>query len=144
MTLRRRIWAPLAPHLVDARRVFVVPDGALNLVPLAALPSARGRYLLDDGPVIHYLAAERDLVTDGMAASTAGTGLLAIGGPSFNDGSSFAALLGTTPAKRGTDRSVMPSPAAPGQNSRAENHTRCITHADDEIELYPNARHRWQ
>ena len=114
IALRQKIWAPLAPHLVNARRVFVVPDGALNLVPLAALPSAHGRYLLDDGPVIHYLSAERDLVTDGLAPSAAGAGLLAVGGPSFNDGSSFAALLGTTPAKRGTDRGVMGNPATAG------------------------------
>ena len=43
LTLRQKLWAPLAPHLVDARRVFVVPDGALNLMPLAALPTTRGQ-----------------------------------------------------------------------------------------------------
>ena len=53
-SLRRRLWDPIALHLNGARRVFVVPDGAVNLVPLAALPVASGRYLLEDGPVLHY------------------------------------------------------------------------------------------
>ena len=82
---------PLEAHIGDAKLVFVVPDGALNLVPFAALPSKSGRYLVQDGPVIHYLTAERDLVRD-PAASQPGAGILAIGGPAFADGSSFAAL----------------------------------------------------
>ena len=41
--LRRRVWDPLATHLEGATRVFVVPDSALNLVPIAALPGCRRR-----------------------------------------------------------------------------------------------------
>ena len=94
ISLRQKIWDPLAARLGDARRVFVVPDGALNLVPLAALPTDRGGYLLEDGPVIHYLSAERDLVPENQTPSSDG-GLLAVGGPAFADESSFAALLPT-------------------------------------------------
>ena len=61
--LRRRLWDPIAGELKDAINVFVVPDGALNLVTLAALPTGRTTYLIDNGPVIHYLSAERDLVS---------------------------------------------------------------------------------
>src|SRR5205814_1758096 len=39
--LRQRIWAPIAGHLGVAPRVFVVPDGALNLVPFSAPPGSR-------------------------------------------------------------------------------------------------------
>jgi CHAT domain-containing protein/tetratricopeptide (TPR) repeat protein len=88
-TLRRRIWEPLAPHLSAAGRVFVVPDGALNLVPLAALPTTPGRYLVDDGPTFHYVSAERDLLTT-RPATEVGKGLLAIGNPAFSDASSFS------------------------------------------------------
>ena len=35
--LREMIWDPVEPHLGDAGQVFVVPDGALHLVSLAAL-----------------------------------------------------------------------------------------------------------
>ena len=89
--LRRRIWDPIVKYVEGASRLFVVPDGALNLMPLAALPVGQSEYLLEKEPVIHYLAAERDLVPiDGPA--TRGQGLLAVGAPSFSDGSKFAIL----------------------------------------------------
>jgi CHAT domain-containing protein/Tfp pilus assembly protein PilF len=96
-SLRQKVWDPLAAHLGGAQQVFVVPDGGLNLVPLTALPLARGRYVLEDGPVIHYLSAERDLVV-ADSASQLGSGLLAVGNPAFADPSSFAALRATRPA----------------------------------------------
>ena len=93
ISLRQKIWDPVVRHLgEDRRRVFIVPDGALNLVPLAALPTDRGGYLLEDGPVLHYLSAERDLVIDSDTTSLPEGGLLAVGGPNFTDESSFAAL----------------------------------------------------
>lgn len=94
--LRQRIWDPLAKHLRDASRVFIVPDGSLNLVPFDALPIGPTGYFLEEGPVIHYISAERDLVLsrDGF---TAGRGLLAFGGPAFEEGT-LAAAQATTPA----------------------------------------------
>ena len=88
--LRRRIWDPIATHLDGATRVFVVPDSAINLVPIAALPAASGGYLLERGPAIHYLSAERDLAAPKPAqAATPGT-LLAVGGPAFSTREVFA------------------------------------------------------
>jgi CHAT domain-containing protein len=79
-SLRLRIWDPIAGAIAGATRVFIVPDGALNLVSFAALPVGN-RYLLEAGPAIHYLSTERDLVrSDPMA----GHGLLALGGPAFD------------------------------------------------------------
>ena len=88
-TLRQRIWDPIATRLQGASRVFVVPDGSLNLVPLDALPVDATAYLLEEGPVIHYISAERDLVSsrDGF---TAGRGLVAFGGPAFEQGTPLA------------------------------------------------------
>jgi CHAT domain-containing protein/tetratricopeptide (TPR) repeat protein len=81
--LRQQLWDPLANQLKGVARVFVVPDGSLNLVAFDALPTVPAKYLIDEGPVIHYLSAERDLVA--FAASVpAGRGLLAIGGPAFD------------------------------------------------------------
>jgi len=90
--LRRRIWDPLAPHLQGAERVFVVPDGALHLVSLAALPTGEGAYLVEGVPLIHYLSAERDLVPSAMTVPE-GEGLLALGDPAFEERSLFAALV---------------------------------------------------
>jgi CHAT domain-containing protein/tetratricopeptide (TPR) repeat protein len=86
--LRQRVWDPLRDHLKDVSMVFVVPDGTLNLVTFAALPVGPTKYLIEQGPVIHYLSAERDLVAN-ASPFTPGRGLLAVGGAAFDDASSF-------------------------------------------------------
>lgn len=83
--LRQRIWDPLTPALLGAERVLVVPDGALNVVSLAALPVGPTAFLVEQGPVIHYLSAERDLLLGTGLAHTSGQGLLALGNPAFDD-----------------------------------------------------------
>jgi len=94
--LRRKIWDPVASALGEARRVFVAPDGALNLVSLAALPVGKDQYLVETGPLIHYLSAERDLVQP-ASEKARGEGLLAIGGPGFDATTPFAALTSKKP-----------------------------------------------
>ncbi len=81
--LRRRVWDPLLPYLANATHVFIVPDGALHLVSFASLPTA-SRYLVETGPLIHYLSAERDLLGAASASPAAGS-LLAIGNPTFGE-----------------------------------------------------------
>ena len=100
--LRARVWDPLGPAVAGARRVFVVPDGALHLVPLAALPAGRG-YLLERGPVLHTLSAERDVPRAPEDAGARDIGLLALGGPAF-DGAPAAAR-----ARRGAHRGATAS-----------------------------------
>jgi CHAT domain-containing protein len=78
--LRKRIWDPLKSDLGDAKLVLVVPDGMLNLVPFSALPMGNG-YLVEQGPVVHILTSERDLLPGRRADKKAG--LLAVGSPSF-------------------------------------------------------------
>lgn len=102
--LRRRIWDPLRAYLTGATKIFVVPDGALNVVSLAALPVDDTRYLIESEPLIHYLSAERDLVPD-PSRTPLGNGLLAVGGAAFDDTSSF------TPA-RGSSASTVSKPTA--------------------------------
>jgi CHAT domain-containing protein/Tfp pilus assembly protein PilF len=82
--LRQRVWDPVVTHVRDADTVLVVPDGALNLVSFAALPTGNGGYLGEEGPRVHYLVSERDLVATRQPSS--GRGLLAVGSPAY-DGS---------------------------------------------------------
>ena len=89
--LRRAVWDPVSQYLGHTQRVFIVPDGALHLVNFAALPTGHSSYLLETGPRIHYLSAERDLVPVGEEEKK-GVGLLAIGAPAFQEASLFAAL----------------------------------------------------
>ena len=88
--LRRTVWDPVARHLGAAKHVFVVPDAALNLVTLAALPVGETRYLVEEIPALHYLTAERDLLPPDNVNSHGG--LLALSNPDFDDRQLFAAL----------------------------------------------------
>jgi len=98
LELRRLVWDRVAPLLGNATRVFIVPDGTLNLVPFAALPVGQRSYLIERAPLVHYLSAERDLVPSSDSAGSVGHGLLAVGGPAFDDATLFAA----GPSKRNT------------------------------------------
>jgi CHAT domain-containing protein/tetratricopeptide (TPR) repeat protein len=92
--LRQRVWDPLGLRVSSASLVFIVPDGALTLVNVAALPGADGAYLVERGPLIHYLATERDLLGTDADRETA-RGLIAVGGPAFD---------GTQPKPRAATR----------------------------------------
>jgi CHAT domain-containing protein len=102
--LRKVIWDPLTPYLTNTTRVLVVPDGALNLVNFAALPVGSTEFLVDRPPVVHYLAAERDLVGHGDDAPVT-SGVLVLGGPAFDDGSVFAPAPKSTSRLRGVPAS---------------------------------------
>ena len=81
--IRVRVWDPLEASLARVDQVFIVPDGALNLLPFAALPAKDGRYLVETGPTLHYLSAERDLVSPAVDRTMSAKGLLALGGPAY-------------------------------------------------------------
>src|SRR5262249_55966300 len=87
--LRRLIWDPIAGHLGNANHVFIVPDGALSLIPFVALPVGQRSYVLERAPIIHYLSAERDIVPRAVDDAAVGKGLLALGGPAFDDATLF-------------------------------------------------------
>ena len=83
--LRSAVWDPIEAHIADARQIFVVPDGTLNLVNLAALTDRQGRYFVERDAVIHYLSTERDVVVGTVGSKSQG-GLLAVGNPAFDEG----------------------------------------------------------
>jgi len=71
--------------------VFIVPDGSLSLVPFVALPIGQRSYLIERAPVIHYQSSERDLIPSSVGIGSAEQGLLAVGGPAFDDSTLFGA-----------------------------------------------------
>ena len=91
--LRKQIWDPIAEFAKGASLVFVVPDGAINLVSFGALPVGNN-YLLENVQGLHYLSAERDLLS--ASGSNPRGGLLAIGGVEFAN--QPIAARGSTPA----------------------------------------------
>ncbi len=82
--LRGKVWDPVAAKVGSAELVFIVPDGELHLVNLAALPdgASTNHYLVEKAPVFHYLSAERDLIGRSERVPR-GEGLLALGGPDY-------------------------------------------------------------
>lgn len=92
VALRLAVWDSFANKFSGAAQVFIVPDSALHLVNLAALPVANSRYLLETGPLIHYISTERDLVP---VRSQSGKGILVVGNPAFNQagGKNLASIL---------------------------------------------------
>ena len=85
--LRKLIWDPLRARFEGAERIFVVPEGSLHLVNLAALPARGGRYLAETGPLVHLLNTERDLLASGASLSSGN--LLAVGDPDFGSAASL-------------------------------------------------------
>jgi tetratricopeptide (TPR) repeat protein/CHAT domain-containing protein len=111
-----RVWEPLIPHVAEARTVLVVRDGSLNLVNFDVLIRDDGTYLVESGPALRYLSAERDLLRD---STVRGRGLLVLGDPSFEAptvdqrGSQAAEIVpASRPQLRGLiDRKWAPLPA---------------------------------
>jgi CHAT domain-containing protein len=87
--LRQTVWDPLAGLLEGTSKTFIVPDGLLNLVNIAALPAIAGGFLAEQDAVIHYLSTERDLVI--AVAPRPHLSLLALGGAAFDAGRPQAA-----------------------------------------------------
>ena len=79
--LRQAVWDPVQRRLDSAARVYIVPDGALQQVNFAALPSSGEGYLVESGPLLHLLTAEHDLTAP--AAQPSGTELLVVADPQF-------------------------------------------------------------
>lgn len=125
MALRRAIWDPIEQRLAGATRVFVVPDGAIHRVSLAALPAGDGTFLVEARPLIHYLSAERDLVRGVRSRRSAG-GALVLGGADFG-----VAPPSRTADRQGTEPAASPAagcagiaalrfPQLPGSSREAE------------------------
>ena len=80
--LNQAVFAPLKPAIGGTKRLFLSPDGSLNLIPFEVLRSPEGRYLIEDYTFI-YLAAGRDLAGFGMVNNKGGKALL-LGDPDFD------------------------------------------------------------
>jgi CHAT domain-containing protein len=80
--LRVLVFDPLAAELGDARRLVVVPDDVLHLVPLEALPLGDSEELVGDRWKIETRATLTELF--GNLPAPQGDALVALGGASFN------------------------------------------------------------
>lgn len=128
--VRSTVWEPLAAKLSGVRVVHVVEEGPFVDLPWSALPMGTKDYLIDVGPEIRVLEAERELLRVSGPPAAAST-LLAIGAPDYGrtltaaaqpiregadlcagDRPAFGALPGT--AGEVTEIAAQWRPAAPG------------------------------
>jgi CHAT domain-containing protein len=89
--LREIVWDPVAEKVRGATTLFVVPDGALQLVNLGTLPVRDGGYLIETVPLLHILSSERDVVRDADAPDPGGS-LLTLGGVDFDARTAVSSL----------------------------------------------------
>lgn len=86
--VRQLVFDPLAQHLENANRIYVVPDAALHSVPFQAFPSHDGarepRFLVERYTFI-YLSTAKDLLTVDTSVSTTQKPLV-IGGVTYGGG----------------------------------------------------------
>jgi len=101
-SLSALLWAPVASRVAGASRLYIVGDGSILLVNFNALPVGRSQYLVEQGPIIHYLNTERDLV-ELPAGNPSGEGLLALGDPAFDRRVSKHAIARSRGASEATD-----------------------------------------
>ena len=82
--LYQSVFAPLKSRLAGVERLFLSPDGNLNLIPFETLSDESGRFLIQDY-TINYLSAGRDALAFGQNGSGQGAGKVVLfGDPDFD------------------------------------------------------------
>jgi tetratricopeptide (TPR) repeat protein/CHAT domain-containing protein len=115
--LADQIWKPLAPHVAQAKQLYLSPDGALWLVPWGALPVEKDKFLIEKLS-INYLISGRDVIPASQGKVTEVTKPVVFADPNFDLApdevtTAAKAVLRTTyqdegEAQRTNDRSLLP------------------------------------
>lgn len=81
--LDERMMQPVRKLLGTTRRIFLAPEGDLNLIPFGALVDENGRYLVEDYS-LNYLTAGRDLLRLQAAGGDATGAAAIVADPQFD------------------------------------------------------------
>lgn len=76
------VFEPVRKQLGFTNKVFISPDGNLNLIPFEIFQGPDGRYLIEDY-TFNYIAAGRDIIGFRKTLSKSGKSVI-IGGPDYN------------------------------------------------------------
>jgi CHAT domain-containing protein/tetratricopeptide (TPR) repeat protein len=107
----RLVMQPVRKLIGNSRHLLISPDGALNLIPFAALVDEKNRYLIESLQVT-YLTTARDLIRL-AARSPERESVLLVGNPAFNDDSS-ALPAGPAENRRSSDYRSLSYASLPG------------------------------
>ncbi|MBC7932763.1 MAG: CHAT domain-containing protein [Rubrivivax sp.] len=100
-----RVMRPIRPLTGDARHLFISPDGALNLLPFAALVDEKDKYLVESY-ALTYLTSGRDLLRLQQSAESRQPPLVIADpdfGPNIPAGRGLANGTEAAPVRRSTD-----------------------------------------
>ncbi len=81
--VRSLLWIPLEPHLANATRIFVCPEGELATLPFGTIPGATEKTFLLEQVGFVYLQGALDLLGFSTTPPT-GKGALLVGGLDFD------------------------------------------------------------
>jgi len=111
--LRQKLIDPLKPYLKPQPQVFLAPNGELCCLPFGVLPTAEGRYLMEDYELC-YLSVGRDLLLFGATQTLVQpTQPLVIADPDYNLSNSD--LTPQPPSLQGKgEQEELPSPLRRG------------------------------
>ncbi|HLL77786.1 MAG TPA: CHAT domain-containing protein, partial [Pyrinomonadaceae bacterium] len=118
--LDERLMRPARALAPDARHFFVSPDGALNLVPFAALVDEQDRYLVETH-MITYLTSGRDLLrarVDGDRPPAQQQAAVVLADPAFDVGV-IVKRLPAADGRRSADLASMQFARLPGAADEA-------------------------
>jgi len=76
------VFSPILDALAGVKRIYISPDGNLNLIPFEVFLDTKGNYLIDQY-FFDYLAASRDVLGFGRPTGKAGRSVI-IGNPDFD------------------------------------------------------------
>jgi CHAT domain-containing protein/tetratricopeptide (TPR) repeat protein len=116
--LYRTIFSPLRLALGESRRIFLSPDGSLNLIPFEVLRDDQGRYLIETH-ALHYVSAGRDIAGYGMIKEQGRKALL-MGDPDFDLAASQVTEAGGTFMTRSRQMQGITFPRLPETKKEVE------------------------
>jgi CHAT domain-containing protein len=117
-TLYGLTMAKIAPLLGRATQLLIAPDGALNVVPFAALVDDQQQFLIKRF-TFTYLTSGRDLLRLGVRSKAQGGGVM-FADPSFDAAGDGAAGAGSTRGRRSSDLTSLLWPPLPGTAKEAD------------------------
>lgn len=134
--------APVLSLVGDVHHLLVSPDGALNLVPLAALHDAEGRLLIEDY-TITYLTSGRDLLRlDLGPASRTGPKIVADPVYSAPEGAQAVPVVSAVEGEQSKGRGILSGDLSnkvwerlPGTAEEAASLRRILPEAEIRVEL---------
>jgi len=91
--LSNKLLGPLRAHLKDSNHLLMSPDGALNLVPFAALLDEHGEYMAKSFEIT-YLTSGRDLLRIDARSMSRGKAVI-VANPDFGSASRLIAQSGS-------------------------------------------------